>query len=215
LACKSSPKSRLWTQKASLCYTRPMRPDPQAVPADARELLHARGVYDIDHHGWINEEEIDPEFAGYVMWLQDPPYEYDVMGWQYNTPPTTAPTEKQQRLMELGSDFFGLMKTARHFIGHALLYQPHVPWLRLEPTEFDFSEFAALRAFAASGVELHYLVEKLRILLKLCLLSELGCTPEKRQEIITRHLRFSGLLQAGHRIESASNEAATEPSKSE
>jgi hypothetical protein len=28
--------------------------------------------------------------------------------------------------MELGHDFFGLMKTARYFIGHALLHQPAV-----------------------------------------------------------------------------------------
>jgi len=72
-----------------------------------------------------------------------------------------------------------------------------------------------LRAVAASDVELRYLVEKLRILLKLCLLRELGCTPEKRQEIITRHLRLSGSLQASHRIDPASNDDGTEAPKSE
>jgi hypothetical protein len=46
--------------------------------------------------------------------------------------------------MELGHDFFGLMKTARHFIGFALLAQPSVDTFRAEPNDFDFNEFASL-----------------------------------------------------------------------
>jgi hypothetical protein len=53
--------------------------------------------------------------------------------------------------MEHGSNFFGLMKTSRHFIGQALIYQPHVAWMKVEPTEFDFSEFAALVALTAAA----------------------------------------------------------------
>jgi hypothetical protein len=53
--------------------------------------------------------------------------------------------------MELGHDFFGLMKTARHFVGHALLHQPAVLPIRIEPTAFDFNEFAALVALTVAG----------------------------------------------------------------
>ena len=108
------------------------------------ELLRTRGVFDIDAYGWLNENDEDPKFIGYAMWALSPPYAHDFDGWQNNTPPGRAPTEAEQQLMELGHDFFGLMKTARHFIGHALLHQPAVPPIRIEPTAFDFNEFAAL-----------------------------------------------------------------------
>jgi hypothetical protein len=52
--------------------------------------------------------------------------------------------------MEFGYDFFGLMKTARHFIGYTLLHQPTVQPLRIQATEFDFNEFAALAALTAA-----------------------------------------------------------------
>jgi len=127
-----------------------MHPDVGAIRAAAKELLDERGVFDIDYYGWLNEADIDPEFVGYVMWVQSPPYDHDFMGWQNDIPPKTAPTKQEQRLMELGSDFFGLMKTGRHFIGHALMYQPHVPPMEVAATEFDFSEFAALVALVAA-----------------------------------------------------------------
>jgi len=66
-------------------------------------------------------------------------------------PPDRAPTEVEQQLMELGHDFFGLMKATRHFIGHALLHQPAVQPLRISPTEFDFNEFAALTALVSAA----------------------------------------------------------------
>jgi hypothetical protein len=53
-----------------------------------------------------------------------------------------------------------------------------------------------LRLLAASGVELHYLSVKLRVLLKLCFLRELACTVDERKVIIARHLRFSQLAYA-------------------
>jgi len=53
--------------------------------------------------------------------------------------------------MELGHDFFGMMKAARHFVGRALIDQPAVTAVRVEPTPFDFSEFAALAALASAA----------------------------------------------------------------
>ena len=127
-----------------------MTVDLHALRNTIEELLCSRGVFDIDAFGWLNEEEVDPEFVGYAMWAQSPPYAHDFDGWQNNTPPARAPTETEQQQMELGHDFFGLMKTARHFIGHALLHKPAVLPLDIEPSSFDFNAFAALVALTAA-----------------------------------------------------------------
>jgi hypothetical protein len=125
--------------------------DLDVLRKKTEELLCSRGVFDIDDFGWLNENDADPEFIGYAMWALSPPYAHDFDGWQNNTPPGRAPTEAEQQLMELGHDFFGLMKTARHFIGYTLLHQPAVLPLRVEPTAFDFSEFAALVALTSAA----------------------------------------------------------------
>jgi hypothetical protein len=115
------------------------------------ELLCSRGVFDVDTFGWRNENDVDPEFVGYAMWALSPPFQYDFHAFQDNTPPDRLPSTAEQQLMELGDDFFGLMKTSRHFIGHALLHQPAVKPHRIEPTDFDFNEFAALVALTAAA----------------------------------------------------------------
>jgi len=125
--------------------------DPNVLRNATEELLRSRAVFDVDAFGWLNENDADPEFIGYVMWTLDPPYDHDIDAWQNNTPPGRAPTKAEQQLMELGHDFFGLMKTARHFIGHALLHQPAVRPLRIEPTDLDFNEFDALVALTAAA----------------------------------------------------------------
>jgi hypothetical protein len=128
-----------------------MAVDLDVLRKTTEKLLHSRGVFDVDAFGWLNEDDVDPEFVGYAMWALSPPYDHDFAGWQNNTPPCRAPTTAERQLMELGHDFFGLMKTARHFIGHALLHQPAVRPLRVEPTDFDFNEFAALVALTVAA----------------------------------------------------------------
>jgi hypothetical protein len=125
--------------------------DLDALRKTTEELLHSRGVFDIDAFGWLNADDVDPEFVGYAIWALSPPYDHDFEGWQNDTPPGRAPTKAEQQLMELGHDFFGLMMTARHFIGHALLHQTAVRPLHVEPTDFDFNEFAALVALTAAA----------------------------------------------------------------
>ncbi|HEX3111592.1 MAG TPA: hypothetical protein VHU41_21000, partial [Thermoanaerobaculia bacterium] len=105
----------------------------------------------IDSYGWRNLDHMNRDFLGYVMWVQVPPYDHDIMNWQANVPPKRAPTAQEQTLMELGHDFFGLMKTARHGIGQALLYEPHAKPMEIEAGEFDFSEFAALMSLIAAA----------------------------------------------------------------
>jgi hypothetical protein len=128
-----------------------MTVDLDVLRNTTEELLRGRGVFDVDAFGWLNENDVDPEFVGYAMWALSPPYDHDFDGWQNNTPPARAPTKAEQQLMELGHDFFGLIKTARYFIGHALLHQPAVLPFRIEPTDFDFNEFAALVALTAAA----------------------------------------------------------------
>jgi hypothetical protein len=128
----------------------PLTPELQAVKDAAEELLRARGVWDIDSYGWLDMEEPDPDFIGYVMWIQSPPYDHDIMNWQYNIPPRRAPTDQEESLVALGHDFFGFMKTSRHFIGHTLLYEPHMRPMDIDSAEFDFSEFAALSALVST-----------------------------------------------------------------
>jgi len=115
------------------------------------QLLRSRGVFDVGHYGWLNEDDVDPEFVGYAMWALNPPYDIDFDAWQREIAPGRAATAPEQRLMELSHDFFGLMKTARYFIGRALLHQTMVQPFRIEPTEFDFNEFAALVALTAAA----------------------------------------------------------------
>jgi hypothetical protein len=129
----------------------PLTTELRAVKDAAEALLRARGVEDIDSYGWLSMDDIDPDLSGYVMWVQVPPYDHDIMSWQYDVPPRRAPTAQEQALMELGHDFFGLMKTARHLIGQALLYEPHARPMEVEASEFDFSEFAALTALIAAA----------------------------------------------------------------
>ena len=129
----------------------PFTPALQAVKDEAEALLHPRDVWEIHSYGWLSMDEMDRNLLGYVMWVQQPPYDHDVMNWQYDRPPRRAPTAQEQTLMELGHDFFGLMKTSRHCIGQALLYEPHAKPMEVESGEFDFSEFAALTALIAAA----------------------------------------------------------------
>src|SRR5688500_2169026 len=97
--------------------------EPQSEPAE--QLLHDRKVFDIDDYGWWDENGADQEFIGYAKWQTSPPYDHDIVAWQRNVRPGRAPSDQERTLMEWGHDFFGLMKTARHFIGQALTDQPN------------------------------------------------------------------------------------------
>lgn len=124
--------------------------DLSELENDIEATLRACAVYSAENYGWLNEYEIDPDHAGYVMWWQDPPCEHDFDAWRNGTKPHREPTDREQRLMELGADFFGLMKVVRHSFGLALLYQPHLDPLRVDVTPFDIHEFTALTSLRAA-----------------------------------------------------------------
>lgn len=121
-----------------------MVPELEALRAAALHQLEARSVFDINAYGWLNADDVDPDFVGYAMWTLTPPYEHDFDHLLGERTAQTPPTDAQQRLLEWGHDFYGLMKVTRHFIGLALLTRSPAEDISAEPTEFDANEFAAL-----------------------------------------------------------------------
>jgi hypothetical protein len=125
--------------------------DLAELETDIEAALRDNYLYPAENYGWLNEDEVDPEHVGYAMWWQDPPYESDFEAWQNGTTPRREPSDREQRLMELGADFFGVMKVARHSLGLALLYQPRLSPQRVDVTPFDIHEFAALTGLRAAA----------------------------------------------------------------
>src|SRR5690349_1402456 len=81
-----------------------------ALDTDMRDRLWATEIYDVDVYGWKNEEEEDPDYIGYTMWTLNAPYEHSSVERQDGRPPERRATKEQQRLIELGEDFHGVMK---------------------------------------------------------------------------------------------------------
>lgn len=164
---------------------------PTPSPEDRELLLHDRGIFDIDAYGWLPNEDVDEEFAGYAGWWADPPHEYAFDFW-CDEAPAPLPTDAAQRLMELGFDFMGLMKTARHFIGFALAHRYSVPPIRIDATDFDFHEFAALFALVAAN-------DRLRDFL---IVATLGRKSEDRTQLEQAYavLDDGGLAAAGAKL---------------
>jgi hypothetical protein len=187
----------------------------------AVERLERRSVFDIDAYGWLNADDVDPDLVGYAMWTLTPPYDHDFEAWQNNTPPGRSPTDREQRLMELGHDFFGLMKTARHFIGFALLVQPTVETYRVEPDDFDFNEFAALVALTSAFDRLRDFMiiailhakteDKTQFAQAVELLRTAGLTDEANR-LTTKHTAIRRVRQARN---TAAHGLGTEPARAQ
>ena len=118
-----------------------MEIDAKAVLGTIESLLLNAGVYDVDAYGWKNQNDVDLDFAGYAQWTLDPPYDVYAMPAEC---PNRAATVREERLMALGSEFFGVMKASRYAIGSALLHQGDLdPW-DVTPHPFEFNEISAL-----------------------------------------------------------------------
>jgi hypothetical protein len=99
---------------------------------EMRDRLWELGVYNVDAYGWKNADEVDPDYVGYAMWTLDAPYEHASVERQGGHAPERRASAEQQRLIELGEDLHGVMKSARHEIGLALAYRnqaaEHLSW---------------------------------------------------------------------------------------
>lgn len=69
---------------------------------ELRQSLNARGLFEIDHYGWLDDGELDPEYCGHAMWQEKPP--------------------ELKKLLVLGEEFTNLMRSARHSLGLTCLY---------------------------------------------------------------------------------------------
>lgn len=101
-----------------------MAADVRALSEAIESALEAERIFDVDGYGWLNHDDVDPEFAGYAMWAMTPPFEIDFEAFQDGTSPRVA-TRTEQRLLELGTDFEGLLKAARYAIGAVLIVLCH------------------------------------------------------------------------------------------
>ena len=98
-----------------------------SLESAARELLHTAGVYDIGSYGWLNENDVDPEFVGHAMWQLDQPLVRPLDDPFDERPVLERPSPRDQQVLVAGEDFCGMMRLARSSIGLALLWRTYRP----------------------------------------------------------------------------------------
>jgi hypothetical protein len=116
----------------------------RALSEAIEDSLIAQRIFDVDGYGWLNADEHDPDFVGYAMWATSPPFETDFESAFAGKPPRCAATQREQRLVELGTDFEGLMKAARYAIGSVLIHRGTLSPNDFQPSAFEFHEINAL-----------------------------------------------------------------------
>jgi hypothetical protein len=95
----------------------------EALRRGAEELLLEAGIWRFDAYGWLNADDVDPEFVGHAMWQTNPPF--DILS-EFGSRSAAPPLPDWQRLLAIdGADFEGLMQAARMSIG-LFLVQAHL-----------------------------------------------------------------------------------------
>jgi hypothetical protein len=97
----------------------------ETMRRDAEQLLRDEKIWLFGTFGWLNANDVDPEYLGHAMWQTDDPGDiyltYAVVG-NYSKRQRPADPEQWQVLTVIsGTDFYGLMETARLTIGLLLL----------------------------------------------------------------------------------------------
>lgn len=118
--------------------------DVKALSEAIEDALIAERIFDVDGYGWLNTDDHDPEFAGYAMWATSPPFETNFENTLEGKSPRWVATPYQQRLIELGTHFEGLMKAARYAIGSVLIHRDTLSPDDFQPSPFEFHEINAL-----------------------------------------------------------------------
>jgi len=98
-----------------------------SLESAARELLHTAGVYDIGSFGWLNENDVDPDFIGHAMWQLDQPLARPLDDPFDERPVLERPSPRDKQVLVAGEDFCGMMRLARLSIGLALLWRRYRP----------------------------------------------------------------------------------------
>jgi hypothetical protein len=97
-----------------------------SLESAARVLLHGAGVYDIGSYGWLNENDVDPDFVGHAMWQLDQPLARTLDPFS-ERPVLERPSPRDKQVLVAGEDFSGMMRLARLSIGLALLWRRYRP----------------------------------------------------------------------------------------
>lgn len=88
-------------------------------------LLTQAKVWRLSSYGWLNANDVDPEFIGHAMWQTDPPIGDERYFWSQfgdkDTAPPPTPSERQKLAAVTGADFEGLIAWARLSIGMLLV----------------------------------------------------------------------------------------------
>jgi hypothetical protein len=95
---------------------------PEAFEREVESALSEASVYDVGSYGWLNENDVDPEFVGHAMWQIDQP-SVDHNALFGETPVRRRPQEVEKEILTAGEDFCGLMQISRLSIGLTLLWQ--------------------------------------------------------------------------------------------
>jgi hypothetical protein len=91
-----------------------------ATQKEAEKLLQHLGIWKFENHGWLNENDYDPEFMGHAMWQTEPPVDMDylfVTRPLFNHKERPEPPEHLKQLDITDTDLGGLMSAARFSIG--------------------------------------------------------------------------------------------------
>lgn len=88
---------------------------------ELRTLLNDRGVYEVEHYGWMDDDVPDPDYIGHAMWQVSPP----AVAFQGGRDRQGKARSEAviDRLMSVGMEFTALVKSSRLSLGHALLHE--------------------------------------------------------------------------------------------
>jgi hypothetical protein len=97
---------------------------PKQLEREVESILKQAKIYNIEHIGWLNQNDPDPNQIGHAMWQLDQP-RIDERALIGESPVRTRPSDLEKEILTAGEDFYGLMQASRLSIGLFLLWMNH------------------------------------------------------------------------------------------
>lgn len=97
-------------------------PLAEAIEKEVDAALKAAGIHEIGCFGWLNENDVDPDYIGHAMWQTDQP-QLDLHSL-FEGLPNRRPPDIEKLILTVGEDFCALMQVSRLSLGLSLLWQP-------------------------------------------------------------------------------------------
>ena len=92
-----------------------------ALRGQVDKALKDAEIYNIDVYGWLNADDIDPEYVGHAMWQMHGPPDDDLIFFE-DRPLPRRPADTEMDIVHAGEDFCGMMQASRYSIGLALVW---------------------------------------------------------------------------------------------